>query len=415
MLQVDVNTRPDIFQVYYHACSLTNTPYPLPNIPRPIQTNTSPAKSSLQYPQQQSLFAGDGPFKSVTKTSSQTDLSGVAVTPMRRGRPSAKKGNSGSNVDGISGGESLVNLTSPTTPTIGSFQETIPSANPSVPTALGFSNDPFTAVSLNQGSTASNAASHFSNPPFSPPPPQDQHQQHTSTFFPNNYTNNPPIRSMNSLNTVGQGSSNVPRNNSQAVPSPFQHQQSQQFGNNTMQLNPQQMVMMNQQSQGFMMNQFASSQSIMSNGNSLPMPPPKPIHLQYPASTLGANGGHLMNSAPLEQQLQTHQQQQQQFQQQPHQQQFQQHQQQQFQQQQFQQQSFSNIHNFGGMPALQMQQHPSFHNSNGVGISFNMGPSLPQHQPLIMQGQQQGGGPLSPPPKPPRQGRSPLGNSFPQK
>lgn len=407
MLQVDVDARPDIFQVYYHVCTLSNTPYPLSNIPRPIQFNAAHTRgSSLEYQQQLNLFAGDGPFKTITKNSSQPDLSGLNITPMRRGRPSARKGNSGATVDA---GESTVNLASPAA---SSFPDPVQSSNSSA--ALGFSNDPFT-VALNQGSNAVKPIK-FTNSPF---PPQEQQQQpqqpQMNKMFPNNYTNNAKI-SINTLSSSGgQGSAPFLNFNGKG-PSPFQQQPPQQLFGNTMQLNSPPPIMMNP-SQSLLMNQggsqsFASGpQMVPTNGNILPNPPPKPLHLQQSTSSFGASKAQpaTMNlTQPHHQQLQ-----------QP------------LHQQQFQQQAFGGNPSFGGIPTMQMQQQPSFNSSNGVGMGMQPMPfhtvsTLQQQQSFMIQNQQeqqqlQGGlngfsfnGNAAPPPKPPRQGRSPFGANFPQ-
>jgi hypothetical protein len=85
-LLVDVEKRPDIYQLYQFVCGLIKIPYPLSNkisIPMnfsQLQSRTQP--SSLSY----------GPFKSVTKNSSQSDLISMNITPMRRGRPQRGEG-----------------------------------------------------------------------------------------------------------------------------------------------------------------------------------------------------------------------------------------------------------------------------------------------------------------------------------
>ena len=416
MLQVDVDARPDIFQVYYHACTLTNTPYPLSNIPRPIQFNAAHSRgSSPEHQQQLNLFAGDGPFKTITKNSSQSDLSGLNITPMRRGRPSAKKGNSGATVDA---GESMVNLASPIA---SPFPEPAQSSNSSA--VLGFSNDPFT-VALNQGGNAGKPVGKFSNSPPFPPQEQQQQpqQQQINNMFPNNYTNNAKISMNTRSSSGGQGSTPFLNFNGTGGLSPFQQQPSQQLFGNTMQFNSTPPMMMNP-SQSLLMNQgssqsFASGpQMVSTNGNILPNPPPKPLHLQQFNSAFGTSGGQpvIMNST------QPHQQQQ--LQQPHHQQQY---------QQQFQQQAFGGNPSLGGIPPMQMQHQASFNSNNGVGMgmppmSFNMGATLQQQQTFMMmqnqQQQPQGGGlngspfnngNAAPPPKPPRQGRSPFGANFPQ-
>lgn len=97
MLLVDVNTRPDIYQVYHFVCFLRNTPYPLRNSPSAINF-------SLLAGRVQQVPLSDGPFKIIAKIGSQFDLSNMSIAqkgtsfetatgsmvnlaPMRRGRP----------------------------------------------------------------------------------------------------------------------------------------------------------------------------------------------------------------------------------------------------------------------------------------------------------------------------------------
>ena len=95
-LLVDVEKRPDIYQIYQFVCGLIKIPYPLSNkisIPMnfsQLQSRTQP--SSLSY----------GPFKSVTKNSSQSDLISMNITPMRRGRPQRGEGGHPGNISNIS-------------------------------------------------------------------------------------------------------------------------------------------------------------------------------------------------------------------------------------------------------------------------------------------------------------------------
>ena len=264
-LLVDVEKRPDIYQIYQFVCGLIKIPYPLSNkisIPMnfsQLQSRTQP--SSLSY----------GPFKSVTKNSSQSDLISMNITPMRRGRPQRGEGGHPGNLSNISSNE--INILS------SNLQiQTLASS----PSGIGFQkqNQPMMQTLYPQSSAnLTNYSSQPSTHSIQFPAKNNHFQQQTPSFgqsynsFSQSAGNSSQVMDSNMLNDSQTYSYN--QNNNQQFPlQPTQGIQQQPFAFRNMNMMPQQdFIASHNLYQNELANTGMSQAQLHSNTN---LPPPKP-------------------------------------------------------------------------------------------------------------------------------------------